>query len=579
MRARRLSSLMFLIFLSPLSRSYCENTKNVLVLHMENSHVPANIAASNAIQEVLGSQPKVQIFEEYLDENRLGTDFATRADLFGHKYSGQHIDLVLSVGPPAFQFILQYGDQLWPLVPKVFSAVNGKPAQVPDNVTGVYGFFRVTPTLDLALHLQPEIQHVFFVGGSTPAEVALRAVAQNEFHAYAGHIDFAFLTDKPLSALLDELSRLPPHSAVIFTTFFKDATGQTFVSANVAQLVAVASNAPVYGLLQTFMGSGIIGGSVFDFETQARAGADLGRKILLGVPIATLPIREGPRNEIVVDWRQLKRWDISMARVPPGTIVMFREPTVWQRYRGYIWVVIGLMVGQSVLVILLLVQVRARQASNVAIRGLTRKLISAGEDERKHIASELHDDIGQRLSLVYIELDSTMAGLRRDGKNEHDLGNCLNEVDALITDVHNLSHQLHSSKLQHLGLESALKELCRNIEERHKLKVELEIQGVSRDLHPDLSLCFYRIAQEGLSNAVRHSGASRVHVSVKAMNGQITMIVKDYGHGFQADTSPAGLGLVIMQERLLNVSGTFSVSSTRDSGTTLTASAPLLDAA
>ena len=575
MRPGRFCLALVLASLCVVARSYCERTRNVFVLHMENSHVPANIAASSAIQEVLGREPRVQVFEEYLDESRLGTDFATMAAALGHKYAGQHIDLVLTIGPPALQFMLKYGEQLWPGVPKVFSAVDGKPTQLPPDVTGVYGFFRFAPTIDLALRLQPDIQHVFYIGGASTGEISRRNFAQSEFKPYAGRLDVTYLNDEPLPLILDHLSRLPSHSAVLFTTFFKDATGRTFITANVAPLVAVASNAPTYGTLETSIGSGIVGGSIFDFEKQARAGAVLGVKVLRGVPVANLPVQEGPRNDVIVDWRQLERWDIPMARVPAGTTVMFRELTVWERYRSYLWILLGVLVGQTALLALLLVQVRARKGANAAIRGLTRRLIHATEDERKRVAGELHDDIGQRLSLVSLQLDSAIADPAHDGNNAQDLKDCRLEVDTLITDVHNLSHQLHSSKLKHLGLESALKELCRSIGERHKLEVVLEAHGISPNLNPDISLCFYRVAQEGLNNVVRHSGANRAQVNVMATNGQLTMIVQDFGRGFQVGTSPPGLGLVTMEERLLTLSGTFSVSSRRGAGTTVMASAPL----
>jgi len=579
MKASRFGMLLILAWFVVVARCDGERTKNVLVLHMENSHAPANIAASNAIQEVIARESRIQIFDEYLDENRLGTDFAMMADTLGRKYAGQHMDLVVTVGPPALRFILQYGEQLWPSVPKVFSAVDGKPQQLPPNITGVYGFFRFTPSLELALRLQPDLRHVFYVGGFSPAELDRKSIAQREFQPYAGRLDFTYLNDLPLPTLLDRLSNLPPQSAVLFTTYFKDSTGEMFVTANVAQLVAVASNAPVYGALKTALGNGVVGGSVFDYEAQARAAAVMASKILQGVPVAALPVQEGPRNDTVVDWRQLRKWDIPEARVPPGTIVMFREVTVWERYRDYVWVFIGALTCQTALIVLLLVQVRARQKANVAIRGLTRRLIHASEDERKRVASELHDDIGQRLSLVCLQLDSAILSSTAKGNDGPDLRDCLKQMDSLVTDVHNLSHQLHSSKLKHIGLESALRELCRNIEQLHQLKVELEVNGLSPDLNPDISLCFYRVAQEGLSNVVRHSGSGRAQVKVDAADGQLTMIVKDFGSGFRTSGSPAGLGLVTMEERLRNVSGTFRVSSSPEAGTTVVAFAPLRSAA
>lgn len=577
MTASRCLALLFITCFFVAANAHGEHPKNIFVLHMENSHIPANIAASDAIREVLGHEPTVQIFEEYLDEDRLGGNVAAIADTFARKYAGQHFDLIMTIGPPALRFLAQYGEQLWPSVPKVFADVDGRPSRLPPNTTGVYGFFRFAPTLKLALQLEPEVQHVYYIGGGTPGEIVRRSIAQNEFRPYQGRLDFTYINGLPLPQLVNRLSNLPPHSIVIFTTFFKDNEGNTFVTANIAPLIVVAANAPVYGTLQGVIGKGIVGGSLFDFGTQTHAAAKLGLKILHGTPVASLAVEEGPPNKVVVDWRQLKRWAIAESKVPPDTTIMFRELTIWERYRDYIWVVAGVVVGQTLLLMVLLAQMRARQRANVAIRGLTMRLIHATEDERKRVASELHDDIGQRLSLVSTQLDSMVIRSGNEIESQQ-MKECQQEVDALVTDVHNLSHQLHSSQVQHLGLDVALRNLCRNIAQRNNLIIAVEYSDLLPEMQQDVSLCFYRVAQEALNNIVRHSGTDRVEISISVAAEQLTMIVRDFGNGFEVAKSPAGLGLVTMEERLKAISGTFSVTSRLGGGTTITASLPLCDA-
>ncbi|MEG9432814.1 sensor histidine kinase [Terriglobus sp. ADX1] len=548
--------------------------KNIFVLHMENSHAPANIAASDAIRQVLGHEPTVQIFEEYLDEDRLGADSAAMADAFARKYAGQHFDLIMTIGPPSLRFLAQYGERLWPSVPRVFADVDGRPSQLPLNTTGVYGFFRFAPTLELALQLQPDVQHIFYIGGGTPGEIARRGIAESEFRPYQGRLDFTYINGLSLPQLVNRLSSLPPHSVVIFTTFFKDKEGNTFVTANLAPVIAAASNAPVYGTLQGVLGSGIVGGSLFDFGAQTNAAAELSLKILRGTPVASLAVEEGPPNKVVVDWRQLKRWAIPESKLPPHTTITFRELTMWERYRDYVWIVAGILIGQTLLLVVLFTQVRARQRANVAIRGLTMRLIHATEDERKRVASELHDDIGQRLSLVSAQLDSMVIKSGNEIESQP-LRECLQEVDSLVTDVHDLSHQLHSSQVQHLGLDVALQNLCKRIAQRNNLTIELKGAEILPEMQQEVSLCFYRVAQEALNNIARHSGSDRVEINFCVAMARLTMIVRDFGHGFEAARSPAGLGLVTMEERLKAISGTFSVSSKVGVGTTITASLPL----
>jgi signal transduction histidine kinase len=122
----------------------------------------------------------------------------------------------------------------------------------------------------------------------------------------------------------------------------------------------------------------------------------------------------------------------------------------------------------TVVALLLIVQMRRRQRSEQAVGRLTRQIISGTEEQRRRIARELHDDIGQRLSLISIQLGVHLNQLLENGEHvSAELSDSVRDVDALVTDVHNLSHQLHSSKLEHLGLRFALKELCQQISERH----------------------------------------------------------------------------------------------------------------
>jgi hypothetical protein len=290
-----------------------QEPKNVLILYMESPRVPGNILASKTIEKVLGSRPKFQYFDEYLDENRLGTDYSGIADGLRRKYVNQKMDLVITVGPQAARFLFQYGDAVWPFTPKVFCVVDGKllPAQFPSDVTGVAGSIDFSPTVELAQELQLDLRHLFYIGGGSPAEIGRQRIAEQEFRQFAGRLEITYLNDLPWSQLLVRLSQLPKQSAVLFTTYFKDGAGQGFITDSACRVVSVTSNAPVYGVLDTVLGCGIVGGSIYSLEASSRAAAHLGARILNGEPISHLPVELGPANQVIVDSRQLTRWGIS----------------------------------------------------------------------------------------------------------------------------------------------------------------------------------------------------------------------------------------------------------------------------
>jgi len=203
---------------------------------------------------------------------------------------------------------------------------------------------------------------------------------------------------------------------------------------------------------------------------------------------------------------------------------------------------------------------------------LAHRLIQVQDDERSRISRELHDDIGQRLSLFGIELDLlgrslTKLGYDRKGEQAALLHSQVNEI---ISDLHDLSHALHSTKLQHLGLRAALRDLCNRISQRHKVAMELCEEGGMR-LPSEVSLCFYRVAQEALNNVLRHSEAEQVFVTLSVSNGIAQLSIKDTGIGFDTSTFSQGIGLLSMRERLRMMGGEFELESTPGKGTQVTA--------
>jgi PAS domain S-box-containing protein len=220
---------------------------------------------------------------------------------------------------------------------------------------------------------------------------------------------------------------------------------------------------------------------------------------------------------------------------------------------------------------------RLKEAQS-ALHQLPARLINAQEEERQRVARELHDDIGQRLSLAIIRLQELNRQISDSPDSPHlNLGPVLEELDELTSDVHQLSHQLHSSKLQHLGLRSALNELCRQITQQHRLRVVQEIEDAP-DLSAEAQLCLYRVAQEALNNVVRHSRASEVSVRFSVDCSIARLEIADNGRGFElSSATAAGLGLASMRERLHAMNGELIVSATENSGTKIVAKVPVED--
>jgi PAS domain S-box-containing protein len=206
---------------------------------------------------------------------------------------------------------------------------------------------------------------------------------------------------------------------------------------------------------------------------------------------------------------------------------------------------------------------------------LAKRLMEAQEDERKRISRELHDDIGQRVALLAIELDILRQQLAKESELRKHIEQLQASTGELGTDLHLLSHALHSSKLKHLGLAAALRELCSRMSNNQGLAVELNCGNATDVVTEDAALALYRVAQEALNNVLRHSKATKVNVVLEHSETHAKMAIFDNGHGFDVAVTSDGIGLVGMRERLRAVGGEFRIFSSAESGTEIHASVPL----
>ena len=194
------------------------------------------------------------------------------------------------------------------------------------------------------------------------------------------------------------------------------------------------------------------------------------------------------------------------------------------------------------------------------------------------IARDLHDDINQRLALITVNLDIAKGDLPDSASaSKHHLDDLMEKMMELGKDIQALSHRLHSSKLEQLGLRTAAASFCREFADRQKVKVQFRGDELPEDIPIDISLCLFRILQESLHNAAKYSGTSEFQVSIVRNSDSVQLTVRDRGKGFDVHQAlnSEGLGLVSMKERMKLVHGELWIESQSKVGTTITARAPL----
>jgi signal transduction histidine kinase len=219
-----------------------------------------------------------------------------------------------------------------------------------------------------------------------------------------------------------------------------------------------------------------------------------------------------------------------------------------------------------------------RELAGKQLARLSRSLIEAQEEERKRIAREVHDDYSQRLAMLAIDVQKLADEIGDSSPGtSHQLVNCYQRISELSADMHSLSHQLHSSTLESLGLIAGIKGFCREFAEAEHVQVDFTHENVPRSIPGDVALCFFRIVQEGLRNVKRHSGIEKANVHIEWSGESLHLAVYDEGKGFDLRTPPAGGGIGIwsMRERLRLSGGRLQIQSHQMQGTKIDAWLPL----
>ncbi|WP_263365386.1 histidine kinase [Edaphobacter bradus] len=829
---------------------------------------------------------EVQFYSEYL-ETTLILDKGSQNELhewYAHRYRNHKPDVILALGPSPIKFLARSRKQFFPDTPIVFCGSSKEQADNPvldSRFTGAWMVLEPEKTIEVALRLRPRTQHVAVVGGTTSYDMHLENLVKTSLRAFQSKLDIIDLTRLDMPSLKSRVRQLPDNTIILYTSIERDSQGMHFFNATQsAPMVAGAANAPTFGLADTLLGHGVVGGYLSSFAAQGRVAAEDTIKILQGTGPQNIPIVQGT-SVYMFDWQALKRWGISERNLPLGSVVLYREPTLWEKHKwlviptslvtfvltllsGYLLIerrrrrlaetelelemnferliselstyfidlpadkvdlgidsaltrVVGslaidrismlefkkdgrelqithsrsvqssamlsyslksedlpylvaklsknetlvisdfdqciemsagereslrgrgerasvfvpLKARVSVLGVLAFVSQRERQWSeeiveqckmlgqtfanalvrkradealltsellksailaslssdvavvdrsgnilgtnsqvereacpgmvseaefhvgancleiyqrmnasnpvageiltgiNAVLQGeqpqfeiewsqqsphgrqwfltsvtplktseggavitrseitnrkqaeeerleLSGRLIDLQEKERSRLARELHDDFNQRLAVLAIDLERAAQTVSDSpieaSQRLHELWNRASEIGA---DLHSLSHRLHSSTLESLGLVLGVSSLCGEFAEQHGIQVDFTHENIPRSVPPDIGLCLFRVTQEGLRNMKRHSGVSRAEVRLEGTEQAIWLSIADKGRGFDLSRARTGLGIRSMQERLRLLGGRFEIRSQPGEGTEIHVLVPL----
>ena len=546
------------------------SSPGVAILDQE---IAAGLGTSPYQIELYGENLEVTLFPDKASQDRF-------REWYIRKYADRKPDLIITVGPASLKFMVESHEKSFPNTPVIFCGTTEEMLDQlkPDShFTGVWGVAQPEMTLIAALHLQPDTKHVVVVGGIGAFDRSLEALTKESLRKYESQFEFTYLTDLDMPALLERLRRLPSKTIVYHTSIMEDAAGAHFIDASQSvPMVVDAANAPVFVTDDVDIGKGTVGGDVVSWAADGKVAAAMAVRILDGVKPQQIPI---VRNSDVYmfDWRALHRWGFKESDLPAGSIVIFRELSVWERTKR-IWISGLLIILSLALLATYLQHSRAElKKSRDAQVQLSDHLVKAQEKERSRVASELHDDFSQRLAVLAFGLQNTAETLPDSPDAlKQTLDEFRQSVCELGDDLHSLSHQLHSSTLDTLGLVTGLSSLCREFGARQGIEVDFTSEDIPRSVRPDVALCLFRITQEGLQNLKKHSGTKRAQLSLRHMGHRLFLSLCDEGMGFDTNRMEKhGLGILSMQGRARLLGGDFEIHSKLGKGTRIEAWVPL----
>ena len=417
--------------------------RRVLIVQSFGQHFEpfATAAATFRTELALRSPEPIDFYEISLETARFaeGDIDQPLADYVRVLSAERPLDLVVPIGSPALRFCVRHHERLFPDVPMLSAGSEGRHLEnldLGDHTTVVTFTIDLVGQVEDILHVLPGTTNIDVVLGSSPLEQYWVAEMRRAWRVFEGRVEFTWLNELTMAGMRERVAALPPNSAIIFALINIDAAGVPYEQNAALAALHEAASAPMFGFFEPELGHGIAGGRLVDVRTVGTEAARLAVRLLGGEPPSSIPPFVLPAPAPAFDWRELRRWGIREAQLPPGSAVRFREPTFLQNYRWHVVTLGALCAGQAVLIAMLL--------SNR--RRLRRTRAQLGENERDvqtlrlelsqaarvsllgQFTASLAHELGQPLGAILRNADAAELFLKRSPPD-------VDEVRAIVADV------------------------------------------------------------------------------------------------------------------------------------------------
>ncbi len=518
-------------------------------------------------------------------------------------------DLIMTVGGPATVFARAHRQQLFPDRPLLFAAVDERflrDAPLGENETAVAVVNDYPRLVEEILQLLPQTRQVFVVAGSGLLSRFWRRELEEEFKRFQDRLTFVWSEELSLPEIVRYCASLPRDSAIFYLTFGTDAQGGAYADERVLAELHATTNVPLFGMQSVYFGSGVVGGTMMPIDSLARSTAEVAIRLLNGEPPGRINVASQRPGQPVFDWRELQRWGIAESRLPPGSVVRYRSPSLWSAYKGTVLSAVGVLVVQSLLIVGLLYHRRARQRAEMDSR---RNLALAADASRRQtmsaLTSSIGHELGQPLGSIVHNAQALQMMIAANRATSDTIGEILSDIQTQgvratqIIDRHRTmlkSHQLDRTPLDlHAVIEETLALVAHDMSAR-QVEATVDLSSHRCVINGDqvlLQQAFVNLVMNAMdAMADTPTARRRVTIGSEVRATDVDVCVRDTGPGVPAEilgtlftpfvTTKAnglGIGLTIVRTIVEAHGGTIVARNNPEGGATFTITLRLSESA
>ena len=502
-----------------------QGSNHILIIHSYGPDMDWVGAVTDGLVKVFPEDdPDTVIYTEYMDGKIISDNlhYENLAALYRHKYASIPIDLIFVSDDDAYSFIRQYGEELFPGVPIVFFGVSRYAPEHREDMpymTGVVERTRVGPTVDLIEKLQPGVREIYVVNdpGTTTGRIFAEELTEKAV-AYNGTISFRAPGEIHMTTLCHDLQNLTPDTAVLLMDFNHDSEGRIYRDSEISGTISAWSPVPVYGISDTFIGNGIVGGVVTGTSDQAAYAAGMGAEILNGTPPVDMPVSGPPESKVVVDYLEMQRYGLPFSLLPEGSEII-NQPDERVVLPG--WILTVIIVGGGALAVVVLVLVQSNRRIKKAKQDLR-----ASNNKLKTLFSITRHDVNNQVMAA-----SGFLELLSDDVTDPDVQPLFDNIRNSLV---NIEEQINFARdYEKAGISEPIWQNPVAIAEmagarQHGVSVDVNLPGIEIFADPMLEKVFANL----FGNTVRHGDhATRVEVTATLRGDAQVIVVEDNGAG------------------------------------------------